>query len=135
MTYTYRGGLTTDRELEYLRTKAEELDKRNRELTAENMVLKERLKSQTRLAHQANARVGVRVAQVAKLQGVVRNLKADKKALQSRIVGLKKVRPYKVYEEPQPAQDVPEIVGLSGPRGLLAAVEEAKQVRLKKRAA
>ena len=135
MTYQYRGAQTTDRELTYLRTKSEELEKRNRELTAENMVLKDRLKSQTRIAHQANLRVGAREAQIAKLQGLVRNLKAEKKGLQSRIVGLKKVRPYKVYEEPQPAQPVPEVADFSGPRGLLAAVEEAKQVRLKRHAA
>lgn len=117
MTYQYRGQVTIDREAEH----QEELRMvRRAERTALAMV---------RAIQLEVARLDV---ENQKLREALATARKDKKRLQSRVRGLKKVRP--VTRRAVPAEEPIEL-GYGGPRGLLAAVEEAARVERRKKLA
>ena len=106
-------------------------------LVAENMVLKEDRNRLRKLDLTARRKIGNLEAALKaaplKYADTLRELRRDKKRLQSRIIDLKKTRPTK-RTKPLLAP-VADIIQLSGPEGLAAAVAEARRYNKARNAA
>jgi len=145
MVYQYRGKLTineVDRYEQALKTmraevraaleqarqetkRANAAEARNKTLVVENMTLKQKNTRLTKINYSARRTIGALEGAAEKYKETLRILRRDKKRLQSRIIGLKKVRPVK---KPKPhLAPVADIIQLSGPEGLAAAVAEARR--------